>query len=172
MKKPWSVPWQDEFDVMDECYRANFQLLDLTPYRNDRNYEFYVLQNELLDHYGKTKEIDNSILWKMYPYIEGVVSSLAKKRICTGCRVPHFEDKVQDTVLLVMQHYKEFPYYRAKKLENIVWHKITEVFLNKNLQIDERTKSFDVILERRQNREEERTEQLEYTESFFGSDYQ
>lgn len=167
MKKPWSVPWQSEFDVMDECYKANYQLLDLAPYIKDRNYEFYKLQNDLISNYHETKIVDPKILWKMYPFVEGVVSSLAKKRICTGIKVPHFNDKVQDTVLLVLQHYKEFPYYRAKKLENIVWSKITEVFLNKNLQIDERTKSYDAILERRQNREEERSQSFELQSGFY-----
>lgn len=153
---------------MEECYEKNFPPLDLEPYKNDRNLEFYRLQNELLTTYTKTKVVEPKILWKMYPFVEGVVSSLAKKRVCKGCHVPHFEDKVQDTVLVVLQHYKEFPYYRAEKLENVVWHKITEVFLDKNLQINERTKSFDAILERRQNREEERNEAFEQSDGFYG----
>lgn len=154
MKQPWSVPWQSELPGIEESYSANFKPLDLKPYKKDRNYEFYKLQNELLLNYQQTKEVDWQILWKMYPFVEGVVSSLAKKKICTGCSVPNFYDKVQDTVIVILQYYEKFPYYRAKKLENVAYSKIKEVFLNKNLQLNERTKSFDLILERKQNREE------------------
>lgn len=170
MKKPWSVPWQSELDFMDEAYAANYPPLDLEPYKNDRNLEFYRLQNELLLNYQKTKKIDSQILWKMYPFVEGVVSSIAKKKVCTGCHVPHFNDKVQDTVLIVLQHYQDFPYYRAEKLENVVYHKVTEVFLDKNLQINERTASFDMILERRQNREEAQDSLFEKSSGFYGDE--
>ena len=91
----------------------------------------------------------------MFPYIEGVVKSLAKKNVCAGCKVPDFDGKALEATLKVMQHYENFPYFRAKKLENVAFHKVREVFLDKNLQINERTISMSVLLEQEEQFKEE-----------------
>lgn len=150
--KKWTVEGQGEFDFSD-CYLANYPPLDLSKYTNDRNLEFYQLQNELITEFNKTGKTNSEILWRMRPFIEGVVSSLAKKKICTGCNVPNFDEKVFEATLRVMKHYQDFPYFRAEKLENYSFHKVREVFLDKNLQINERTRDFDYVLELEQNRE-------------------
>lgn len=152
MKKAWKVEGQGEFDF-SEAYIANYPPLDLGKYEHDRNYEFYRLQNELILDYNKTGELDKTILWKMFPYIEGVVQSLAKKNVCTGCNVPDFEGKSLEAALRVMAIYERFPYFRAKKLENVAFHKVREVFLNGNLQLNERTRDYDYILELERERE-------------------
>ena len=143
-RRPWKLPGQPEFDF-DECYIANYPPLELEKKENDRNYEFYKLQNELLVEYNKTGKTNEQILWKMFPYIEGVVESLAKKNVCTGCKVPDFEGKALEASLRVLTHYKRFPYFRAKKLENVAYHKVQEVFLDGNLQLNERATDFDYI---------------------------
>ena len=74
MAKAWKIEGQNEFDFSD-CYIKNYPPLDLSKYERDRNYEFYKLQNELLLDYNKTGKTNKEILWKMYPYIEGVVES-------------------------------------------------------------------------------------------------
>ena len=138
----WEIEGQNEFDFT-ECYQKNYPPLDLTKYEGDRNYEFYRLQNELC----KNGKIDTEILWKMFPIIEAVVASLAKKNICVGCNVPDFEGKCFEASLRVMNYYKNFPYFKAKKLENVAFWKVREVFLDGNLQLNERTRDFDYILE-------------------------
>ena len=45
--KKWEKEGQPEFDF-SECYIANYPPLDLSLYQNDRNYNFYKLQNDLL----------------------------------------------------------------------------------------------------------------------------
>lgn len=152
MAKEWTIEGQNEFDF-SECYIKNYPPLDLTQYEGDRNYEFYRLQNELLLDYNKTRETNAKILWKMFPYIEGVVESLAKKKVCVGCKVPDFEGKSFEASLRVMNYYKRFPYFRAKKLENVAFHKVREVFLDGNLQLNERTRDFDYVLELERERE-------------------
>ena len=144
--KAWKIEGQQEFDF-SECYIKNYPPLDLERYKKDRNYEFYKLQNELLLDYNKTGVTNKTILWKMFPYIEGVVESLAKKNVCVGCKVPDFESKAFEASLRVMNYYKMFPYFRAKKLENVAFHKVREVFLNGNLQLNERARDFDYVLE-------------------------
>ena len=139
---PWTLEGQPEFDFT-ECYIHNYQPLDLKKYEGDRNYEFYKLQNELLEEYNKTGKTNEVILWKMFPFIEGVVSSLAKKNVCTGCNVPDFDGKSLEASLRVMNYYKSFPYFRARKLENVAFHKVREVFLDKNLQIEERSRDLE-----------------------------
>ena len=151
-RRPWKLPMQSEFDF-NECYINNYPPLELSKYEKDRNYEFYKLQNDLLVEYNKTGKINKEMLWKMFPYIEGVVESLAKKNVCAGCKVPDFEGKSFEATLRVMQLYKKFPYYRAKKLENVVFHKVREVFLDGNLQLNERTRDFDYVLELERERE-------------------
>ena len=150
--KAWEIKGQNEFDFSD-CYIANYPPLDLSKYEKDRNYNFYKYQNELLIWYNTHHEINKEILWKMFPYIEGVVESLAKKKVCTGCKVPDFEGKSFEASLRVMGYYERFPYFRAKKLENVAFHKVREVFLDGNLQINERTRDFDYVLELERERE-------------------
>lgn len=154
--KKWKIEGQEEFDFSD-CYLSNYPPLDLSlnKYKKDRNLRFYELQNELLISYNKNGEINKKILWEMFPYIEGVVKSLAKKNVCAGCKVPDFDGKVLEATLKVMQHYENFPYFRAKKLENVAFHKVREVFLDKNLQINERTISMSVLLEQEEKAQEE-----------------
>lgn len=152
MAKAWTIEGQQEFDFSD-CYIKNYPPLDLSKYERDRNYEFYKLQNELLLDYNKTGKTNNTILWQMFPYIEGVVESLAKKNVCAGCNVPDFEGKSFEASLRVMTYYKKFPYFRAKKLENVAFHKVREVFLDGNLQLNERTRDFDYVLELERERE-------------------
>ena len=151
-RRPWRLPMQPEFDF-DDCYIKNYPPLELEKYEKDRNYEFYKLQNELLIEYNQTGKTNKETLWKMYPYIQGVVDSLAKKNICAGCKVPDFEEKSFEAALRVLRHYKRFPYFRAKKLENVAYHKVREVFLDGNLQLNERTRDFDYILELERERE-------------------
>lgn len=146
---------------MADCYLANYPPLDLTLYEGDRNYDFYVLQNKYL------KEQSELILWQMFPFIEGVVKSLAKKNICKGCSVPDFEGKSLEAALIVMNKYKEFPYYRAESLETVCFYKVREIFLNKNLQLEERTKSYDYLVELRQNKEEKWDRDFEKSNGFF-----
>lgn len=150
--KSWRIEGQNEFDFAD-CYIKNYPPLDLSKYEKDRNYEFYKLQNDLLLEYNRTGQTNKETLWKMFPYIEGVVESLAKKKICTGCKVPDFEGKSFEASLRVMGYYERFPYFRAKKLENVAFHKVREVFLDGNLQINERTRDFDYVLELERERE-------------------
>jgi len=143
--KAWTIEKQNEFDFMD-CYQANYPLLDLNKYKNDRNYRFYELQNKLQMEYVKTSKINNEILWQMYPYILGVVESVAKKKICTGCKVPDFESKTLEAALRIINFYKLFPFFKARKLENVAFWKCKEVFHNPNLQINERVIDFDYLL--------------------------
>lgn len=150
--KKWEIEGQQEFDFAD-CYIQNYPPLDLSKYSKDRNLEFYKLQNDLLLEYNRTGKTDTNILWKMFPYIEGVVESIAKKKVCVGCKVPDFEGKSFEASLRVMSYYQKFPYFRAKKLENVVFHKVREVFLDGNLQLNERTRDFDYVLELEQERE-------------------
>jgi hypothetical protein len=152
--KKWEIEGQQEFYFKD-CYLSNYPPLDLSKYEKDRNYEFYRLQNELLLDYNKTGKTNKEILWKMYPYIEGVVESLAKKKVCVGCKVPDFEGKSFEATLRIMSIYERFPFFRAKKLENVAFHKVREVFLDGNLQINERTRDFDYILELEQEKEKQ-----------------
>ena len=163
MAKTWEIEGQLEFDF-SECYISNYPPLDLSKYEGDRNYNFYKYQNELLLWYNRHHEINKEILWKMFPYIEGVVESLAKKKVCVGCVVPDFEGKSFEASLRVMGYYECFPYFRAKKLENVAFHKVREVFLDGNLQINERTRDFDYLLELEREREKiemgERTEDV------------
>ena len=151
-RRPWKIPHQPEFDF-DDCYIANYPPLELIDYKGDRNYKFYELQNKLIVEYSETGKVNKEILWQMYPYIEGVVESIAKKNVCAGCKVPDFEEKSFEATLRVMRHYQRFPYFRAKKLENVVYHKVREVFLDGNLQLNERTRDFDYILELERERE-------------------
>ena len=152
MAKAWTIQGQQEFDFSD-CYIKNYPPLDLSKYEGDRNYEFYKLQNDLLLDFNKTGKTNTATLWKMFPYIEGVVESLAKKKVCVGCKVPDFEGKSFEASLRVMNYYKTFPYFRAKKLENVAFHKVREVFLDGNLQLNERTRDFDYVLELERERE-------------------
>lgn len=152
--KKWEIEGQQEFDFND-CYLSNYPPLDLSKYEKDRNYEFYRLQNELLLDYNKTGKTNKEILWKMYPYIKGVVESLAKKKVCVGCKVPDFEGKSFEATLRIMSIYERFPFFRAKKLENVAFHKVREVFLDGNLQINERTRDFDYVLELEQEKEKQ-----------------
>lgn len=157
--KSWEIEGQPEFDFSD-CYLINYPPLDLSKYEGDRNYNFYKLQNELVIEYNKTGEIDKNILWKMFPYIEGVVSSLAKKNVCAGCNVPNFAEKCLEATTRIMLHYSQFPYFRAEKLENVAFHKVREVFFNGNLQLNERAGNYDyvleLLLEKEKNSEEKR----------------
>lgn len=144
------MPWIEnefvqELDGMNDCYLQNYPPLDLSNYKNDRNLEFYRLQNELLLSFNKTGKSDEHILWQMFPYIEGVVQSIAKKKVCIGCVVPDFDGKSLEATLRIMNHYKKFPYFRAGKLENVVYHKVVEVFLDHNLQINERTCDYEAL---------------------------
>ena len=159
-RRPLHLPIQPEFDF-DECYITNYPPLELEKYQKDRNYEFYKLQNDLLVEYNKTGKTNLNTLWQMFPYVEGVVESLAKKNICTGCNVPDFEGKALEASLRVLNHYKRFPYFRAKKLENVAYHKVNEVFLDGNLQLNERATDFDYIsnLERESDKNEGGTEE-------------
>jgi len=150
--KEWTIEGQNEFDF-SECYLSNYPPLDLTTYEGDRNYEFYKLQNELLLDYNKNGKVNKNILWKMFPIVEGVVSSLAKKNVCTGCNVPDFEGKSFEASLRVLGYYEKFPYFRAKKIENVAYWKVKEVFLDGNLQLNERTRDFDYVLELERERE-------------------
>ena len=143
-RRPWKLPMQPEFDF-DECYIKNYPPLELEKYKKDRNFEFYRLQNELLVEYNETGKTNKDTLWKMFPFVEGVVQSLAKKNVCVGCNVPDFEGKSFEASLRVLAHYKRFPYFRAKKLENVAYHKVVEVFLDGNLQLNERATDFDYI---------------------------
>jgi hypothetical protein len=81
----------------------------------------------------------------MFDTVEKVVSSLAKKNVCVGCNVPDFEGKVMEAALRVISYYKKFPYFRALKLENVAYWKMKEVFLDGNLQLNERATDFDYI---------------------------
>ena len=144
--KEWEKEGQPEFDFSD-CYIANYPPLELSKYEGDRNYQFYKLQNELLLDYNKTGKTNDEILWQMFPYIEGVVESLAKKNICTGCVVPDFEGKCLEASSRILKYYKAFPYFRAGKLENVAFHKVREVFFNGNLRINERAADYNVVLE-------------------------
>ena len=67
--------------------------------------------------------------------------------------VPDFEGKSFEASLRVLNHYERFPYFRAKKLENVAFHKVREVFLDGNLQLNERTRDFDYVLELERERE-------------------
>ena len=158
--KEWEKEGQPEFDFSD-CYITNYPPLDLSAYEGDRNYHFYELQNNLLLKYNKTHKIDKNILWQMFETIEGVVGSLAKKHICTGCNVPDFEGKTFEAAIRVLNYYEKFPYFRAKKLENVAYWKMKEVFLDGNLQLNERATDFDYIsnLERESDKNEGGTEE-------------
>jgi hypothetical protein len=149
--KSWEIEEQPEFDFSD-CYLANYPPLDLSKYKNDRNYNFYKLQNDLLLNYNKTHTIDKNILWQMFGTIENVVSSLAKKNICKGCNVPDFDNKVFEAATRVLGYYEKFPYFRAKGIENVAYWKVKEVFLDGNLQINERATDFNTILEGEQEK--------------------
>ena len=151
-RRPWTIPGQNDFDFED-CYIQNYPPLDLSKYEGDRNYNFYKLQNDLLIEYNKTGETNKKTLWEMFPYVEGVVESLAKKNVCAGCVVPDFEGKSFEASIRVLNHYERFPYFRAKKLENVAFHKVREVFLDGNLQLNERTRDFDYVLELERERE-------------------
>ena len=144
--KARKIEGQQEFDF-DDCYLSNYPPLDLSKYEGDRNYEFYRLQNELLMDYNKTGKTNKEILWKMYPYIEGVVESLAKKNICIGCNVPDFFGKSLEASLKIMGIYERDPYFRAQKLENVAFQKVQEVFLNGHLKLNERARDYDNLLE-------------------------
>lgn len=159
--KARKIEGQQEFDF-DDCYLSNYPPLDLSKYEGDRNYEFYRLQNELLMDYNKTGKTNKEILWKMYPYIEGVVESLAKKNICIGCNVPDFFGKSLEASLKIMGIYERDPYFRAKKLENVAFHKVQEVFLNGNLKLNERARDYDNLLE--MALEKEKTDKRKNTE--------
>ena len=115
----------------------------------------YIKRNHCFGKPGKdiTGKTNTAIIWKMFPYIEGVVESLAKKKVCVGCKVPDFEGKSFEASLRVMNYYKTFPYFRAKKLENVAFHKVREVFLDGNLKLNERTRDFDYVLELERERE-------------------
>ena len=152
--KAWKIKGQNEFDFSD-CYISNYPPLELSKYEGDRNYNFYKLQNDLLLEYSKTGETNEKILWQMYPYIKGVVESIAKKNVCSGCKVPAFDEKCLETTTRVMQHYKDFPYFRAEKLENVVFHKVREVFLDGNLKLNERATDYSYILELQLEKEKE-----------------
>lgn len=143
--KKWHVEGQGELDFSD-CYLANYPPLDLSAYEGDRNYHFYELQNKLL------VSQDDNVLWEMFPIIQDVCGSLAKKK-AKGIVIPDFEEKVMEATLRVMQIYKNFPYFRAMKLENVAFWKVQEVLFNKNLQLEERTRSLDYIIELQINRE-------------------
>jgi hypothetical protein len=149
--KKWEKEGQPEFDF-SECYIANYPPLDLSLYQNDRNYNFYKLQNDLLLTYNKTHKTDEVILWQMFDVIEKVVRSLAKKNICKGCNVPDFDGKSFEAATRVLLHYKTFPYFRAMKLENVAYWKVKEVFLDGNLQINERAVDFNTIFEGEQEK--------------------
>ena len=142
--KEWEKEGQLEFDFSD-CYIANYPPLDLSVYENDRNYNFYKLQNELLLNYNTPHEINKNILWQMFDTIEKVVASLAKKNVCVGCNVPDFDGKVFEASLRVLGYYQKFPYFRAMKLENVAYWKMKEVFLDGNLQLNERATDFDYV---------------------------
>ena len=149
--KEWEKEGQPEFDFAD-CYIANYPPLDLSKYKNDRNYNFYKLQNDLLLNYNKTHTIDKNILWQMFGTIENVVSSLAKKNICKGCNVPDFDNKVFEAATRVLGYYEKFPYFRAKGIENVAYWKVKEVFLDGNLQLNERAVDFNTIFEGEQEK--------------------
>jgi hypothetical protein len=149
--KSWEIEEQPEFDFSD-CYLANYPPLDLSKYKNDRNYSFYKLQNDLLLNYNKTHTIDKNILWQMFGTIENVVSSLAKKNICKGCNVPDFDNKVFEAATRVLGYYEKFPYFRAKGIENVAYWKVKEVFLDGNLQLNERAVDFNTIFEGEQEK--------------------
>lgn len=149
--KEWEKEGQPEFDFSD-CYIANYPPLDLSKYKNDRNYSFYKLQNDLLLNYNKTHTIDKNILWQMFGTIENVVSSLAKKNICKGCNVPDFDNKVFEAATRVLGYYEKFPYFRAKGIENVAYWKVKEVFLDGNLQLNERAVDFNTIFEGEQEK--------------------
>lgn len=142
--KRWELENQPEFDFSD-CYLSNYPPLDLSKYEKDRNYNFYKLQNELLLKYNQTGQSDKNILWQMFETVEKVVSSLAKKNICVGCKVPDFEEKVFEASSRVLAYYEKFPYFRAEKIENVAYWKVKEVFLDGNLQLNERTFDFDYV---------------------------
>lgn len=144
--KAWKIEGQNEFDFSD-CYLQNYPPLDLSKYEGDRNYEFYKLQNDLLLEFNATGKSNKEILWKMFPYIEGVVESLAKKNVCAGCKVPDFDGKCLEATSRIMAHYEAFPYFRANKLENVAFHKVREVFLDGNLRLNERARDYDYLLE-------------------------
>ena len=144
--KAWEIEGQNEFDFSD-CYIANYPPLDLSAYKNDRNYNFYKLQNDLLLTYNKTHKIDKNILWQMFEIIENVVSSLAKKNICKGCNVPDFDSKTFEAATRVLNYYEKFPYFRAVGIENVAYWKMKEVFLDGNLQLNERAIDFNTIFE-------------------------
>ena len=152
--KSWRIKGQNEFDFSD-CYIKNYPPLDLSKYTKDRNYEFYKLQNDLLLEYNKTGKTNKKILWQMFPYIEGVVESLAKKNVCAGCVVPDFEGKSLEASSRILKHYEAFPYFRAEKLENVAFHKVREVFLDGNLRINERAKDFNYVMELQLEKEKE-----------------
>lgn len=156
--KAWKIEAQPEFDFSD-CYISNYPPLELSKYEGDRNYNFYKLQNDLLLDYNKNGVTNESILWKMFPYIEGVVESIAKKNVCCGCRVPDFEGKSLEASTRVLQHYKNFPYFRAEKLENVVFHKVREVFLDGNLRINERATDYNYVLELQLEKEKDNSKQ-------------
>lgn len=153
-RRPWNIPGQNDFNF-DDCYIQNYPPLDLSQYEGDRNREFYKLQNDLLLEYNRTGQTDKNILWKMYPYIEGVVESLAKKNVCAGCKVPDFDEKCLEATSRIMKHYEAFPYFRAGKLENVAFHKVREVFLDGNLRINERATDFSYIMELQLEKEKE-----------------
>ena len=47
----------------------------------------------------------------------------------------------------VRDDYEAFPYFRAEKLENVAFHKVREVFLDGNLQLNERARDFNYLME-------------------------
>ena len=162
-RRPWTIPGQADFNF-DDCYIKNFPPLDLSKYEGDRNYEFYKLQNDLLLEYNKTGKTNKKILWQMFPYIEGVVESLAKKNVCTGCVVPDFEGKSLEASSRILKHYEAFPYFRAEKLENVAFHKVREVFLDGNLQLNERATDFNYVMELQLEKEKENKQRNKHEE--------
>lgn len=126
---------QLEFDFFSD-YAANIIVSDLREYEKDRNYKFYKAQND----YYKTG--DFSKLWDGFACIKGVCESIAKKKAC-GIQIPNLEMKADEAALRVMSIYKKNKTFYIRKLENVCYWKVIEVFYNKDLQITERSANID-----------------------------
>jgi hypothetical protein len=60
-----------------------------------------------------------------------------------------------------MKHYEAFPYFRAEKLENVAFHKVREVFLDGNLQLNERARDFNYLMELQLEKEDKQKNNID-----------
>lgn len=135
-------------EVFQDACEQNFPPLDLDQYKDNRNKEFYEIQEEWI------KNRDQASWEKMYSIIYDVCLSTCKQK-AVGIRIPDLEGKALEACCNVLQKYKEDEWFRCKSLESVVHWAAIPPLLNKNLQLEERTYSYEEILEKRLEQEEQ-----------------